>query len=414
MVSWVDPINSPPMLFRIVFLIAVIIPAWFFTRVSIPIVFGFYCVAYYGFGATFMPNNKLFYGIIFLILFLISKNRTSIAEKYRISPPIVFLVFVAYMVFVDFLMDAYMNSFAYVAYFVLFLCFYAIHPIDRISVTSFSMMFALSSIVLAIYFYFGRSMYTERVVFEGAEMESMAWTDPNYFSMVVGMGMVASIVELSRNKSIYLIQKIIYILSIIGSLFVFSASGSRGALVAIIGMLLIYMLFSNVKIRYKLLFSCFGLIIIYFLYAGNYFELLLFKINNDATISSGRSEIWSMKLNLFFQEGNALNYLFGIGYKNGKELGQLQIGNAVMFHNDYLACFISYGFVGLLIFAYIMTKPLFWIKRGHKDNPLIISCLVYLILCGFSVEPLTGGHFMYYLFYLYICLLAHKSKYMIA
>jgi len=410
-VSWLDPVNSPPMVERLAFFAALLLPAWFTTRSVVPIVFGFHCIAIYGFAATYMPTEIFIYAISILLLICVSISRTSIGESGRIIPPKIFLWFVAYMVIVDMIFDGYQNSFTYNGFITLFLCFFAIHPSDKHSVTSFSLMFAISSIILTIYFYFGKALYTENVGGYGSDLEGMAWIDPNYFAMVVGMGMVASIVELSMYDKVELKFKSIYFLSIICSLFVFSTAGSRGAIVSIMGMLLFYMLFSKVKFTYKILGIVAGVVVLYYLYVGNYFELLLYKFTNDDTVTSGRTEIWTTKLDAFFKEGSIINYILGIGYQNATNLGQAKLGNAFMLHNDFIACFVKYGIIGLSLFSYIMIKPFMLIKKNDKNRALILSCIIYLILCCMSLEPFTAGYFQYYIFLLYIYLLAHKSQY---
>jgi len=414
MVSWVNPVNSPPFLARMLFLGAIVFPAWHFTRSLVPILFAFHSIATYSFAATYMPRDIYVYGIVLIILFVMEPKRLPATHNRIKFPSKLFLWFAIYMVMVDVVFDSYLNPFTYLCFVVLCLCFYTIHRDDSDPTTAFSLMFVIASIILSVYYYFGRTLYTESVGGSESGMEGMAWTDSNYFAMIVGMGMVAAIVELSRRQTLNLFIRILYVVSICCSLFVLGTAGSRGAILSMTGMLSIYMLFSKVKLRYKLIGSIFGLAILYYLYVGNYFELLLYKITNDETLTSGRTDIWYTKLNLFFRESNVLGLLFGIGYKNGKELGRLELGDSFMFHNDYVACLVKYGFVGLLFFLVIICKPLRLINRKDRDRPLLLSCIVYLMLCCVSLEPFTGGYFQYYVFYMYIYLLAYKSKNKIA
>lgn len=53
------------------------------------------------------------------------------------------------------------------------------------------------TLVLSLYFILLRDQFTQDYYAQGSGLERTGWMDPNYFGMVLGMGTVASIIQIS-------------------------------------------------------------------------------------------------------------------------------------------------------------------------------------------------------------------------
>ena len=143
-----------------------------------------------------------------------------------------------------------------------------------------------------------------------------------------------------------------------------------------------------------------------FLYNNSYFELLEYRVESDST-GSGRTVIWERRLTEFFQ-GSSLRLLFGYGHDAAMTLGTTpyRIGS----HNDYVAFLVEYGLIGLASFLYMLAFPIIKILRkgGLVGLYQVLTLSVYIAVGCLTLEPFTLGRIPFYMFYLYIILVANK------
>ena len=232
------------------------------------------------------------------------------------------------------------------------------------------------------------------------DFERLGWADPNYFSCIIGIGLLLSFYNLlnwqtARPK----VEKYLYIASSLLSLFVVITSASRGAAFAILGSILMMLLMSNIRLGRKVGAIIICLVIFFFAVKIGYFDMLFSRLAADDGTAGNRTLIWEAKWEGFISN-DLFHQLFGLGIDKGRKLGFGQIQG---FHNDYLAFLVCYGFVGLLLFLVVLLYPIF---KSRKSKPLIVPLIAYLLLVCVSLEPFTSGSLVYYYFYLYVLLVS--------
>lgn len=400
LISWTDMMSAPAMVLRIAFLIAFALPAAIFKN-WIPIVFScFMTVATQGFAYSYFPSGLNYYGYcaIFTILIISISNKDS---RFSNIPAIVYIL-AALVTLVDLITSSGIGPFTYLS----FLIVSVLYGLDeKVNIgNKWSFAFALATLVLSAAFMLNRDKFIS-IYDEGYERTS--WTDPNYFGMVLGMGTVSSVNELLfRYKEKKILLKILYIATIVLSLPVLFLNASRGAILSVSVGVIISLFFSKTKTIYKAIAICAMSFFLIYLYTSQYLDLFLYRVNNlqGGTTTNGRFEIWESKVNAFFDEGSFFNYIFGVGYEDA-----INYGAKMRFHNDFVAFFVEYGFIGLVLFLSFLLAPLKSFYRNNTRNTAFVSCYFYLIFCLFSLEPFSIGTISFALFYSYTLYLSNHS-----
>lgn len=399
MVSWTNPTAAPPAFVRLVFMGAVFLPTIYVKNAWLPAVLTcFLSIGQYGISFSYLPETISLYMWLMLALFILygRKKRLNIFPRWL-------YIFPFYVILIDLFAD---NTIYHIFYALIVTCLasYMFGNDYEDAEKKMSIAFIVVTIVLCYYFLFFRNDFTESYGKYGTELERVLWTDPNYLGCVIGMGTICCGIKLtdrSLNKLIRLV-----LLAIIGiSLIVLIQNASRGALVAVLLGCSVLFLSSPVKIFYKMLFLCLVIIFMVFLYNNSYFELLVYRVENDST-GSGRTVIWERRLTEFFQ-GSFLRLLFGYGHDAAMTLGTpYRIGS----HNDYVAFLVEYGLIGLASFLYMLAFPIIKILRkgGLVGLYQVLTLSVYIAVACLTLEPLTLGRIPFYMFYLYIILVTNK------
>lgn len=234
-----------------------------------------------------------------------------------------------------------------------------------------------------------------------AGIERSGWTDPNYLSCIVGMGIMTSLIQLLKKERHRFLNVFLYALTIILSLITQLFLASRGALLSVAVGMLILIILSEVKTSYKaLIFILIGVLLLV-LYFNNYFDLLMYRVIEDSGGGSGRTEIWQMKLSEFNSNASFLNLIFGMGHNSAIHLSPS--GRAIGFHNDFIAVLCSYGIFGFLLFIYMLIfHPL--LKTERSSRSVVLSLILYLVVACTTIEPLSSGRLVYWAFYALILL----------
>ena len=238
------------------------------------------------------------------------------------------------------------------------------------------------------------------------KLERSGWTDPNYLSCIIGMGVITSLILLMRESTYHIMYKIFYVLTIGLSIISQVLMASRGGLLCVSVSVVVLLLFANIKFRYKLLLLIAIFSFVVFLYTNNYFELLVYRIEHDTGDGSGRLDIWKLKLHEFFSEGNIGDWIFGLGHSSAFKLGYGESGFG--FHNDYLAILCGYGLFGLMAFLYFLFILPF--KHIKARSVIVFSMIVYLALACMTLEPMSAGRFPYIAFYALILIYAKVEQ----
>ena len=361
----------------------------------------FFTVGTYGFAYNFFPYEMSVYLLITIIAVFLSKSfRTIVPKSLFLYVQLTLLVVV-----VNIIDSGSPQNIGYsMMTILLFSCLAGNKDIG--SNTSFYLMngFSFASFSLSMIYLLNYKRFL--ISYNAAEsLEGSGWTDPNYLSCVIGMGVLSSLVLVLQHST--KIMKVIWSIVIAISLIVQLLLASRGGLLATLLSMFIVLTMYKISRAYKILigFAIIGLLA--YLYFAGIFELLIYRIGNDDGTGSGRTTIWLSKLVAFLDQGNPLQWLFGMGYLSAFHLcgtPTIPIG----FHNDYLAVLCGYGFIGLGLFLYALYYPLRIVSK--RDKPIIFSLLIYLALSCFTLEPLTAGRLTFFGFYFLIILYAHQSS----
>ena len=362
----------------------------------------FMIVSTYGFAYGFFPYEMKLYSLLSFLVVLFSGKLKSIVKgrNYLLMFYILF-----HLLIVDLVNSGEIQN---ILYSILTILMFGIMIDKNYEKNSFYMMnaFALASLSLSLLFFFNYERFL--VSYNALDgIERSGWADQNYLSCILGMGLVTSTVLLLTKKNTALEFKAVWIFSVGLSFMAQIVMASRGGVLASVIAVAVILLSKNIGKKYKILAAILLVIFILVLYDLNYFSLLEYRIENDATGGSGRIEIWEGKLVSFFEKANVFQWLFGMGFEGGMKLNGYYLG----FHNDYLAFFCCYGFIGLFIFLYLLYYPIRVASKGYKS--LAFALVLYLATICLTLEPLNAGRLPYfsYYFFVYIYALSTKQKY---
>lgn len=217
-------------------------------------------------------------------------------------------------------------------------------------------------------------------------------TDPNEFSglFIISIGFTL-LFFLQVDK---LIKKLTLGLLIFIQLYVVILSGSRGALISVIFMMM-YTFILNKKISIKLLLKFLILVVIlclllYKLIIPIVPEDILNRLSIQALIidgGSGRSDIWKDALEQMIS-GSIINFIFGHGV-DGILAGGIHITRTM--HNQFIQNFVCYGCIGLILYVNFIFNIFKLLNKYNKKYIGIFFGMLIMsmtITMGPSYKPL--------------------------
>lgn len=400
--SWQSLTSAPSMLYRLAFLTAVLVPiltfhkTWFAAVITL-----FITVTEYGFSYSYMPTMYYYYAGAAIL------SAISLSRNQRKSYNNVLIVFLIYVFIIDLFFCYKIENLSYSL--LILVCFYiGLNNINTKDITShLSLAFAITTLVLSLFFIIKREQFTVAYGDYGSTLERSGWTDPNYFGMIIGMGVSTATIEIIR-KRVNLLFRALYIGIILLAMPVLILNASRGALLAVGAMGIVAIFTSKQKMYVKV--GVIGIIAVAFLYLLNndYFELLEYRLAQDDGSGSGRFDIWQRKLTVFFSDGNIINHLFGFGNWGAYNLGYSKVQG---FHNDYIAFLVGYGIIGFSMYMYLLFNPYVSIRCKKSTGVWTLIATVYLLLTGMTLEPLDQGRLPFWCYYFYVMALSREAKY---
>ena len=395
--SWVSPTLAPPMPLRLVYLIALVLPAILKApQMLVPVLACFTALGTYGISCSYMPTEKWIYLLIIAASLFIVPSRLKSCQR----PPIIFVVFCLYVCFIDLVNGEELVNIDYSLLIVLISFFFVSK--NGSEKYSYILAFMIITIILSIFFF----TYGQSSAIEVSETGRRSWIDPNYFGNVCGMGVVLAynivVNRLSPNKSFSKIA----MLTVPMGMLLLVMNASRGAFLSMGLAIVVITLFSKVKIKKKIGIAVLVALGVLVMYSLGAFDLLSERLMDEDDTGNGRTLIWEAKM-LGYMSGNTCEKFFGIGYKEGFFLA---IPGGFGFHNDYLAFLVDYGVVGLILFLGIIVYPLKLVANIPSKRPIVISLLVFILICSMTLEPFTLGNLTYWYFYMLIVLFARWDK----
>ena len=384
---------APNAIMRYAFIAALFLPTAFTSGWVGPVMALFSTVALQGFAFSFLPSDLDMYAYISLICLLLMFKKMP--GKTSIKP--IFIILLIYYAFIDLVTNGEI-AFCTYGYIVLFCMILGTDFYDKEGLDRWSLAFSLASLTLSVLFILNQSNFSTTYDAE-AGLERSGWNDANYFSMVIGMGIISAITFLNSERKKTFIEKVVFVTAIAATFIVMVLAASRGAILAVSLAFVVYIVFSKTKKKYKFLIVLASIAFLFYLYTNDYFTLLEYRMTNlqGGTVTNGRADIWKIKLETFFNEGNIFNWLFGYGYQGGIDLGYKK-----GFHNDYVAILVEYGLVGFTIFLTFLLYPLRIAKGKWFADKTFIPAYAYLLLCLCSLEPFTLGTLAFPMFYIYL------------
>lgn len=390
---------EPNIFIRIAFLSAFFLPIVLKYRSLLPACLTcFMTVGTYGFAYNYFPYQMEIYPIVCFTGIILS----GISIKFGRSRNNVIVFFaLCFVLLRDILDDGDIQPLLYS--FLTILCMWVYIKSNKEEAVYYLLnCFVIAALVISIlYFANYEKFLTSYNLADG--MERSGWTDPNYLSCIIGMAIISSIILLSTQQKVRLIERAIWLSTAVLSFATQLLLASRGGILAVVAALVFMLLNSKTKVSYKILILLTCVIVVTVLYYMGYFSLIEYRMANDAGGGSGRIDIWADKLSYYVNSSNIFQILFGLG-----PVSALNIGDKyAAFHNDFVAILCGYGVVGFLFFVYMFIYPIF--KSSASNKTIVNTILIYLAMCSITLEPFYSGRLTYFSFYLLALILAlHK------
>lgn len=254
----------------------------------------------------------------------------------------------------------------------------------------------LGSTLLSIMFY--TNMDTFYYAYgETHEQDRYGWINPNEYAGAIGCGGVIAVQYLfTKTKELPRWIILLCYLTIITSAIAIVINASRGAAISFALVFILFILFSRIRIGYKLLGIIIVSIGVFLLFRSNVTDFLITRLNESSMATgSGRLDIWASKLEWFLGNASFGEYLFGIG-----RTACINIPPIYSTHNDFLTAFIGYGAIGLGLIIVMFLYPIVTVHKSHRRVVLFLT--LYLFLECMVLEPMFRGYFTFIIFYFYI------------
>lgn len=400
LVSWTNVDNLPPFFLRLLFLMAVVLPLWFRrSRLFVQIFLTFIVTSASSYAVSYMPVD----GFYILLTIIMSIFIMSLKRVESLSVPSGFIILCLLSAIVDVGYSQTITvSYHWLA--IILIAAYMLKRNDTPQLNYIVLSLSVVALILSLEFMIVGNRFINDVSTVAGDIDRKGWFDPNYFGAILGINIIASLIELIINNSISRKLKCFYILGILFSLYTLFSTASRGVSLALGCSTFILFLSAPIKWKNKVWILAGGVAVIFVMYYCHVLDLLILRFISDAGDAGGRTEIWSVRISAFFSECNVFQWLFGIGTNNALRLGT---GRVLGFHNDFLSVLVRYGFVGLLSLTGLLISPI--IHAPKRKKCIVFSAVLFMAICMNTIEPFTSGQWGTLYFYLYILMLSQMK-----
>ena len=244
--------------------------------------------------------------------------------------------------------------------------------------------FIILSISLSLYYFlFAEKFLISNYSYDVSGLERSLWVDPNYFGILLGIGVLFSFYFLisRRQQEYHIFLKVLFYSCIILSFIVIVLQASRGAIFALFLSMIYITSFIKLTLKKKISLIFITLIGLFFLLEKGVFDLLILRVNEDQSTGGGRFEIWNEKLSYLM---NYPRYLIGAGYKGS--IYDFPPFNTDC-HNEFISTLLNYGILGLLLLLLIPFKIFL---RTKKYKVIVIALLLYSYVAFFTLSPISS------------------------
>lgn len=398
LVSWQSVTSAPNIAIRIVYLVALIVPAISVSGWVPAVLTCFATCTLYGFAYSFMPTMVYLYAIVAVVCLAIGRCNDS----YQTPPFLFILLFLT--VAVNFITTGAIEDISYCL--ITLVCLpYLVSKDDDIEYKLRVSILAYSFVLCFFYVTHYNEFLGKYDISD--DMARSSWGDPNYLSMVIGMGTIISIYNVLKWRVINSKSKMFYLSFLVVSFTCLVLLCSRGALIAVALSSLYFLLRADVRKRTKWMAAIFVAGFLAVLYVAGYFDILEYRMETSDGTGSDRSIIWEEKLSAFFSDSSFIQQTFGLGLKGGGYIGSGSRFRGV--HNDYIAFLIEYGYCGLILLLSLLLYPVRKVMKNSEQKHYVIGLTLFYSCCFVTLEPLTGGSLPFYFMYFYIMMTALSS-----
>lgn len=393
--------QSPSTIYRFGFLAALVLPLINKVGLFPAIIICALGISYNSYAYMIMPTGIWYYVVLaagFSLLVLIHKKSLP-------KPNLIFYIALIYIALNDLILQGHLSEMA-VVFFIFLLLFNCLEGED-IGMSIMPMSFILISLAISYW----RLFCPEAQINSYNLLDDMVqtgWTDPNYLSGALGIGLVLAVRELLNGT-----KKLLYIallsITVIGASISILLLASRGAILSAVFAIAALILVSNNKTSTKVLAIIIAVWFVYILNNNQYLDFVLARFENEDGTGTFRTEIWQSKLTEFFAVDNPTRWIFGIGQTDAMQLGTYMGDSrvAISTHNDFISMLLYYGFIGLFFLIYVLVYP---IRKCQKaERPQIIVLILYFALSIMTIEPIAQGNYVFWGFLFYIMMLARQG-----
>lgn len=249
-------------------------------------------------------------------------------------------------------------------------------------------------------------MNQQLLIQESYNYERLISGSLNYTCCTLGIGFVLALRELMKSST-KKYWRLFYIFCMMALLITVIMEASRGAMLAIVISSVLIVFNKTSRLRTKIITVVLASLFIVVLYNNQVLDLLIYRIQSDTGTGTGRTEIWGDKLSQHLDSISFLSAFFGRGFENTWKLGGYG-RDYIGCHNDFVAFFIEYGLIGIILFLLLILYPL----RVAKTKSLrsdILPLVAYLIVTCMTLEPFSMGYLPYCFLLLFIYLKASEQ-----
>lgn len=119
---------------------------------------------------------------------------------------------------------------------------------------------------------------------------------------------------------------------------------------------------------------------------------------------SGRMTIYKRMLDYYINESSVLSQMFGIGFDNAKFVYLKHYSQLLSTHNDILEMLIDFGFLGLILYLYVIIYLLKLLMRSKLLDNNYYQANIVAFMC-FIVMTMVSHLFIYPTYYAYLNIL---------
>lgn len=401
---YTNVINSPSVLVRFAYIVALLVPVINKTEGFPAIVLCVMGVAKNAFSQPIVPTQMVFYIAIAFVFAIFSLR--SRGYQLKISRLFVFTLF--YSLINDMMTYGELSDMTLVIL-ILVLLFFCIEEANESSIDFIAIAIIIVSVIVAYWVMFHLVALVHEYNNEELNTHQSSWIDPNYLSIALGAGVVIAAMKLVQGCDNYRQTVLLSFITIFVSIALLRLA-SRGVLLATIIAVAIMLIFTSQSLLRRAAIIVFTIGLVLFLYKNQYFDLVVTRINEEQKSADERLMIWTAKSDDFFNHYNMFNWIFGIGQGEGFLLGRLSgvvPSTGYSTHNDYLSILFFYGLIGIFLFFRVIMYAVRICSKAKR--PYIIALLSFLLICSLTIEPLARGNIAYWSLFFYIIVLARQS-----